>query len=652
MSEDEAGSFWDRYFGDVPLEDVVVLDPFAGGGTALVEASRCGARVIGLDLDPVAASISRFELGAAAREEVSEAVWEACDQVSGRVLPFHKTRGGQEVADVLHHFWVQVDACRSCGRDFEVHPHYRLAYDKGKGRQWAFCRRCHGIQEIPFSRKELRCHCGTRTRIGHGTLRRGKLECPHCKHGCDLSARGVETGRPPRWRLFAQEYLETHTGGETRKFRTATGEDRNLYRGAARELEHLEESVGRLAPERTLPAEGRYDRRPLIHGFKRYRQLFNERQLLHLSLLGKSISELPPGNDREVMTLAFSEHLATNCMYAGYAFGYRRLSPLFSVHAYRHIVRPVELNPWVRARGTYPNALEKIRKGVAFAKAPTDLRPGGGRGAAGKPVGALDGKVGRTVSEVVDGKLGAAVTVGDSTDLSGVPSASVDLILTDPPYFDNVCYSELSDFYLAWHQALGAAEPPYDDGLRAAPMRQSLAPANRSAEDVRGYAEGLTKALRECARVLKGEGVCVFTYHHSSLLAWLCLGEALARSGLRCSAVLPLRGEGQGGLHSYDGTIKWDAVLVCRRTEECLVKDRGQVIVPTETNEWAADAVNDHAAQLSHARAVGFGEPDRLNLFRALVVSEARVGELTTGWMTLEAALTAPPEWSEEVAVG
>lgn len=648
LDSDEAERFWERYFSDVPLGGAVVLDPFAGGGTALVEASRCGARVVGFDLDPVAASIARFELGAAAREETSEAVRQACDVASRRLLPLHRADvGGGEEADVLHHFWVQVDACRSCGRDFEVHPHYRLAYDKKKGRQWAFCRRCHEVQELPLSRRELRCGCGTRTRMNQGTLTRGKLECPHCRSGCDLAARGLETGAPPRWRLFAQEYLEEDSVRTRRRFKAATETDRTLYRRAALELERLEERAGPFAPDRPVPPDGRYDRRPLIHGFGTYRQLFNERQLLHLSVLGRAISELPPGSDREVMTLAFSEHLATNCMYAGYAFGYRRISPLFSVHAYRHIVRPVELNPWLRGRGAYPNALEKIRKGVAFARAPTDMRPGGGRSAAGRPVGPRDGEVGRRAAEAVEGRLGASVSVRDSTELSDLADGCVDLVLTDPPYFDNVCYSELSDFYLAWHQALDAAEPPYDDGRRAAPMRQSLAPANRSAGAVRGYAEGLGRAFREFARVLKGDGLCVFTYHHGSPMAWLCLGEALARSGLRCSAVLPLRGEGQGGLHSYDGTIKWDAVLVCRKTEGC-VEDGGQTMVPIGAHEKAVDAVNAHAARLSDTPGVGFHRPDRLNLYRALVVSEARVGEPRTGWMPLEAALRADPELAKE----
>jgi adenine-specific DNA methylase len=156
------------------------------------------------------------------------------------------------------------------------------------------------------------------------------------------------------------------------------------------------------------------------------------------------------------------------------------------------------------------------------------------------------------------------VVAASSEGLPGLPDESVDLILTDPPYFDNLSYSELSDFYLAWHQALGIAEPPFDDGRRHAPIVENLAVRGRGDEAAAEYRQRLAAIFRGCRRVLKPAGVCVFTYHHSSAAAWLALGEALAGSGLRCTAVVPLRGEGQGGLHSYDGTLKWDAVLVCR----------------------------------------------------------------------------------------
>ncbi len=56
LKPEEADRFWDLYLGDLSLDGAVVLDPFVGGGTSLVEAGRCGARVIGYDIDPVAPS--------------------------------------------------------------------------------------------------------------------------------------------------------------------------------------------------------------------------------------------------------------------------------------------------------------------------------------------------------------------------------------------------------------------------------------------------------------------------------------------------------------------------------------------------------------------------------------------------------------------
>ena len=661
----EEKAFWGRYFGRVPLDGAVALDPFAGGGTAVVEASRCGAKVVGLDVDPVAASIARFELAAAGRAPLSRAAARPCENVSARTLPWHRTLVDGEERRVLHHFWVELRACASCREEFEVHPHYRLAYDKDKGLQWAFCRGCHGVQELPLGRKELRCRvgCSARTRVEEGALRGRRVRCPYCGSRTELSDRAPEAHSPPRYRLFAQEYLVEEGKRVRRLFKAATEEDRRLYEGAAAELRVLEDRLGPFAPGREIPARHRSDGRPILHGFSRYRDLFNDRQLLHLSLLGRAISQIGDEGDKEWLGLAFSEHLTTNCLYTGYAFGYRRLSPLFSMHAYRHIVRPVEVNPWLAGigRGTFPNVLAKVGKGVAFAKAPTDLHTGGGRVSGEGPVGPPDGRVGRSPADVVNGDLGAAVAVQDSTDLSDFPDASVDLVLTDPPYLDNVSYSELSDFYLVWRQALGIAEAPYDDPDRQAPMDLSLAATDRGEEAVRAYAAGLRGIFAECRRVLRPGGLFLFTYHHASPLAWSSIGEAIATTDLTCTSVVPMRGEGQGGLHTHEGTIKWDAVLVLRWRPTTASSDGERdgagrepgvgdgddsldaVIVPEDAPRRASATARAYADRLMSGgpsgEDLGFGRPDTMNLYRALVASESRVGRSAAGFVALRNAL-------------
>ena len=647
LSAENADYFWIRYFGHIPLDHAIILDPFAGGGTSVVEASRCNARVIGYDIDPVATYITRFELESASWDRLPDSVATIANEVSGQVLPLHRTvlPGGGE-ADVLHHFWVEVTSCQECSREFEVHPHYLLAYSTTQKLQWVFCRACHEVQEQPFGSEHLSCTCGSHTTVRQGTLFQSRLRCPECGAVQDLSARGRRTKRPPVWRLFAQEYLEPGLRGKVRKFKRATDYDDACYREAERLLRELEDQEGAFAPQRVIPVAWRSDRRPLIHGFRRYRELFNARQLFHLTLLGKAISAMPDDKDKRLLGLAFSEHLTTNCMYVGYAFGYRRISQLFSIHSYRHIVRPVELNPWLTGigRGTFPNVLNKIKRAIQFAKFPSDLDPKGGRRLASRQIGPTDGAVRNHPREVLHGRFQAAMRTQNSMALSALPEGSVDLILTDPPYFDNLSYSELSDFYLVWHQALGIAERPYARPHKSAPIRANLAVTATTDEAITEYRRKLTVILRECWRVLHPRGICVFTYHHTSVKAWHALGDALARSGLHVSSVLPLRGEGQGGLHCYNGTIKWDAVFVCRKSTRQPKDENCPVIMSKRAIRTVVAVTRAYQSRLAGTKQIGFRSPDQLNLYRAFVVAAARVRPLTPQSLLLEAALDLPFE--------
>ena len=547
LDEADASHFWDRYFGKIPLNGAVVLDPFVGGGTSVVEASRCGARVIGYDIDPVAAYITSFELDAVGYKNIPESAKSICTSIAQRISPYHKTtlKEGEEM-DVLHHFWVELSNCGQCDFEIELHPHYQLNYDKEKGLQWVFCRQCHEVYELPLASEVIYCSCGIQTKIREGTLCLGKITCPCCSNVYDLSSRDGSTKQPPRWKLFAQEYLEPVSKGFARRFKAVTDQDLTLFYEAAQMFHRHETSEGCFAPGRAIPIYGRSDQRPLTHGFRRYRELFNERQLLHLTILGKAIRDLASEEDKRLLGLAFSDHLTSNCMYTGYAFGYRKISPLFSIHSYRHITRPVELNPWAAARGTFPNALNKIYKAIDFAKSPSDLDPRGGRKASSQSIGCSDGVVSSNPSSIFIGTYRAAVIARSSLNLTEIPDQSVHLILTDPPYFDNLSYSELSDFYLVWLQALGLAVPPYDDPARPAPIQENLAVSNRSLEAIDKYRKNLSETFSACYRVLHTHGMRLFTYHHRSSKAWLALGEALASSGLESTSVVPLRSEGRG----------------------------------------------------------------------------------------------------------
>ncbi|MEM6785133.1 MAG: DNA methyltransferase [Bacteroidota bacterium] len=606
-------TFWERYNGVIPLEDALVLDPFVGGGTTLVEASRCGARVIGYDIDPVATSITRYELAARTRHTAIRNAIRAVEPLADEMRPYHQTTLKERGVEVLHHFWVEVATCPQCKDQFELHPHYQLAWDKSKKVQWAFCKHTHEIQELPLNRVELRARDGRRTRIQEGTLRRGTVVCPHCGHTRRLGENN--STYPPIWRLFAQEVLlpdSSKRSGYHRVFKSVTDADRSRYAEASHALREIEQAHGVVRPTRPIPKAPRFDRRPLLHGIARYDQLFNDRQLLHLTILGHTILAESRPQVKEALALAFSEHLTTCCMYTGYAFGYRRTSPLFSLHGFRHVVRPVELNPWLDGigRGTFLNALRKQQRGARYAQVPTDIEHTA-------PIGPSDGAVATSPGPVLAGRTEAAICTGSSAELVGIPDGSVDLVLTDPPYLDNVPYSELSDFYLAWRQQLGVVEAPYDQE-QAAPLDATLATVERSEPAVAAYAQELTTIFRSCHRVLRDDGLMVFTYHHKDPLAWAAVGEALVRSGFYVTRVLPMRGEGQGGLHTKAGTIKWDAVVVCRPT--AIPAETVAIGVTRRDIQYATSAVR-HFETVLHDSL--FRDPDKLNYARALTVSRA-----------------------------
>ena len=150
---------------------------------------------------------------------------------------------------------------------------------------------------------------------------------------------------------------------------------------------------------------------------------------------------------------------------------------------------------------------------------------------------------------------------GDNTKLQ---EHSIDLILTDPPYFDNLNYGEMSDFYYAWLRPILYERYPEEfrpsDCVRIAERIHG----NGDPQSILQFFTGLAQVFSECKRLLKETGIMALTFHHKREESWLALYEALTQAGFMIVQVVPVRSEGRSGFHSSPGNLKWDAVLVCR----------------------------------------------------------------------------------------
>jgi putative DNA methylase len=119
-----------------------------------------------------------------------------------------------------------------------------------------------------------------------------------------------------------------------------------------------------------------------------------------------------------------------------------------------------------------------------------------------------------------------------------------DAIVTDPPYYDNIYYSVLADFFFAWKRLLlRQIEPALFDRSTTENGKELVASKFRSQtaknahED---YCTELGRAIRQAERVLKKDGVFCFIYSHSSLNAWEALIRAYRPASLMITGVQPL----------------------------------------------------------------------------------------------------------------
>jgi putative DNA methylase len=545
----EKRQFWPLFYKGDSWVGRTVLDPFVGGGVMLLEARRLGANVFGLDIEPVAAAIAKFQTELRELPVLESTLKLLQARVGNAMKPFYVTQSPDgEPQTLIHTFWVQQIKCKGCGHCYDGHPTFRFAWDEQKSRQWVACSTCSTVLRGDGRRKNLKCECGATTHVESGHVRKGEACCPKCGTCESLIDYSRRKKRPPSFRIFAVEVLPAGDSKRVdislRQIRSATVFDTNRYLAARRTLNSLLRSRPRSLPSGPIPSRRRTDMRLIDYGYRDYRDLFNARQQLHLALLGREISALK-GKERKAMAIAFSDHLTTNNMMCAYAGGWRRLTPLFSIRAYRHIPRPVELNPWLQnnGRGTFPNAVRSVTRASEALKNPTEPTPMG---------------LVKAVSDAPPGK--SNIECRDARDLSHISDASIDMVLTDPPYFDYISYSELGHFFAPWLARFGLIERR---GARALPRAQ-LASKGRSLQAELRFTRKLCEAFKEIRRVCRPKGRVVFTYQNLDGRGWNAIAKALAKAGIHPINTFPLYGDAGTSLHKKGNSISWDCVMVCR----------------------------------------------------------------------------------------
>ena len=171
----------------------------------------------------------------------------------------------------------------------------------------------------------------------------------------------------------------------------------------------------------------------------------------------------------------------------------------------------------------------------------------------------------------------AEVIQGDARDLP-LSDAAVDCIVFDPPYEENVCYAELSDFFYVWLKRTAGYVFPDDfaDYLTEKDQEAIASPARfrsragGAAQSARtqalaDYRGKMKEIFDECRRVIKPDGIMTVMFNHKSTAAWDALTVALIEAGFAITRTWPVKTEAESSMHiKGKAAARTTILLVCR----------------------------------------------------------------------------------------
>lgn len=606
----EGEDVMDAYYRAHDFSDVVVLDPFMGGGTTIGETLRLGCKVVGCDLNPVAWYLVSQAMRGADIPKLTEAFEHVADRVAEPIGDLYRVTcdGCAQPASAQYVSWVKQVPCGECDKPADLHLSSVLMADMAtKGAGLVDCPDCGHPWWVPAVKEEVACpDCRHRFVPADKRTKKTHYHCDACGHSDRiLSAIGDE---PLGHRMRALTVWCDRCGKHHQK---PAAEDIARYEAIVADVAARFDELH--VPREAIPA-GFNTNQMRKYGYRYWHQMFNARQLKALDMLFGAVRQVDDAPSRELLTLLASAALEFNSMFCGAkGLGTGAIRHVFAHHAFIPTKEPLEANLWGihRSSGGYSTLFkERLLRGRKWADEPIERRFTGSK-AEKVPVPGerLAGRPAERFEQLVSDEADMLLLNQSSEVLKQVPNGSVDLVITDPPFADSVMYSELSDYFYVWlRQALGGDHPHFvpqvvDD------TREAVHNPGRG-RDGSFYTTVLGNVFAEAGRKLKPGGRMAFTFHHSGDTAWRHLEDALVFAAFVVEGWWPVFAEMESGvpLHGKENNGHLDIVFVCAKA--------GEVTGPA-----AQDSVGEMGLKLSER--VTLGAADHRALLEAAKVQRA-----------------------------
>lgn len=552
-----------RTWGELP----VVADPTAGGGSIPWTAVRLGLPAIANDLNGVAVSTLRAgvkipaERGPSLVADLDKWGTVLLGRVRDVLVEYFPLKSGESV---IAYVWANAVACPRTGRLVPLIKDKWLSKEKGKEVAARMYTETNGVA---LDEPLFDIVIGPEVDVidaAKGIAAGGRAISPYD----DLVIDGTYIkGEAQAGRMSEILYaVSIRTASGERTFRAPTDDDHAAIRAAqARFADVKDEWQARgILPSEDIPDEANYDRGHRLYGRYTWLDMFTPRQALVHGTFSEEFAKLIPEvevalGDRAKdvlfeLALMQGKALNWNARSSTWNIGAQGMRSVFDKHNFSF--------KWTFAEFEGATALYSwcfARLKANYTEIARLFEDTGAPGMAGEPQ--LERRV--------------MVSQGSGADLPNIQDRSVAHICMDPPYYNNVMYAELADFFYVWEKrTLGRLVPEYFEGDHTDKQNEAVAnPARFAAMGRRkgeladlDYEAKMTAIFAEARRALRDDGVLSVMFTHKRAEAWDTLGMGLLQAGFTIETSWPVNTEKEQSLHQANmNSAASTIMLVCRK---------------------------------------------------------------------------------------
>ena len=563
-----------------------ILDPFAGGGSIPLEALRLGCETYANDYNPVAVFIEKVTLDWPQRfrimiphphkksgidGEIKKVnllnylvdKWSTTvlEQVSEEIGQFYPKDSDGSIP--VGYLWTKTIPCQnpSCGATIPMIMQFWLS--KKDNRKIAY----KPIIDKEKKKVNFEVINGDMGEFNpdEGTIARGNAICPVCKQVVDVKKiRAIAQKGKIGEKLIVVVLYDPKRIGKI--YRIATEKDIEIFKKSEQYLykkiknwEWLDSPL----PEEDLPPIGTLGFRIQRYGMIKWQDLFNARQKLALITFMEKIKSSYDKINEDCVNIGshkygFDSSEIAKAVISYLALGLDRLADFGSVlcvlnvtggrgvvHTFGRQALPMcwdyfESNPFNPEAAGWPTVCEKNEKGIEHASNTSHTS-------------AIISQVSATTLPYTDNYF--------------------DAIFTDPPYYDNVPYADLSDFFYVWlKRSIGEYFPDLFSTPLTPKTQEAIAEPMRQKNSEKFFENMISQSFKEIHRVLKPNGIATIVYAHKTTAAWETILNSLVNADLVVTASWPLHTERSGRLRGQGSAALASSIyMVCRKTERIKV---------------------------------------------------------------------------------